>query len=70
MGQRGNVMLGHWPGYVNFTKVILRGCDYKHEQARTPVHFDWLFEMSTSPRVTASKANECRIGSLSNDNGN
>ena len=40
MGQRGNVMLGHWPGYVNFTKVILRGCDYKHEKARTSAHFD------------------------------
>ena len=39
MGQRGNVMLGHWPGYVNFTKVILRGCDYK-QKARTSAHFD------------------------------
>ena len=39
MGQRGNVMLGHWLGYVNFTKVILRGCDHR-QKARMSAHFD------------------------------
>ena len=36
---------------------------------RTSARFDWLFGMSTSPRETASKASESRIGSLSNNDG-
>ena len=43
-------IIGHWPRYVTYTKVIFRGCSLIPE---TSAHFNELFETSSNPRMTA-----------------
>ena len=43
-------IIGHWPRYATYTKVIFRGCSLIPE---TSAHFNQLFETSSNPRMTA-----------------